>query len=118
MLTNPKHCSNLHDSSFFHISLSLRENFSFKKAFLVISEILRPFVITFTPDDRYSVGNRETLPHTIQIQLSKKLKYFSRFFTAFLKSTLNFEDLEKKDKPLSLCVSQIMDCKRCAYVIV
>ena len=33
-----------------------RENFSWKKSFLVISEILRPFVNTLTPDDKYSLG--------------------------------------------------------------
>ena len=35
------------------------------------------------------------------MQLSKKLKKCFGFLTAFLKSTFNFEHLEKKDKPHS-----------------
>ena len=43
----------------------------------------------------------------IQILLSQKQKTFSRFFCAFLKSTLNFEHFPKKDDPHRRCVSQI-----------
>ena len=32
------------------------------------------------------------------MQLAKKLKTFSQFFIAFLKSTLNFEHFERKKK--------------------
>ena len=32
----------------------------------------------------------------IRILLSRKLKTFSEFFSAFLKSTLNFENFQKK----------------------
>ena len=34
--------------------------------------------------------------HTIQIHLSQKQKIFSEFFSAFSKSTLNFEHFQKK----------------------
>ena len=34
--------------------------------------------------------------HTIQMHLSQKQKIFSEFFSAFLKSALNFEHFEKK----------------------
>ena len=37
----------------------------------------------------------------IQILLSHKEKTFSRFFSAFFKSTLNFEHSGKKDDPLA-----------------
>ena len=43
----------------------------------------------------------------IQIVLSHKQKTFSEFFSAFLKSTLNFEHSRKKDDPHSRCISQI-----------
>ena len=43
----------------------------------------------------------------IQILLSMKQKTFSEFFSAFLKSTLNFEHFQQKDAPLSRCISQI-----------
>ena len=51
-------------------SISLEE-FQWEKSILVISEILRPFVNTFTPDDKYSVGNRYNLPQPIQMELYK-----------------------------------------------
>ena len=43
----------------------------------------------------------------IQILLSQKKKTFSEIFSAFLKSTLNFEHFGKKDDPHSRCISQI-----------
>ena len=50
------------------------------------------------------------------MQLSKKLQMFYHFFTAFLKLTFNFEHLEKKDEPHSLCICEIIDGKKRAYV--
>ena len=92
---------------------SLWEYFSYKKSFLVISEILRPFFNLLTLDEKYSLGNRENLLQPIQIQLSKKRQIFSDFFTAFLKSTFDFEHFENKDDPHSLCTSGIIDWERC-----
>ena len=43
----------------------------------------------------------------IQILLSQKQNTFSQFFSAFSKSTLNFEHSRKKDDPPSRCISQI-----------
>ena len=43
----------------------------------------------------------------IQILLSQKQKTFSELFSAFFKSTLNFEHFLKKDEPHSRCISQI-----------
>ena len=34
--------------------------------------------------------------HTIQMHLSEKQKIFSKFFSAFFKSALNFEHFQKK----------------------
>ena len=39
------------------------------------------------------------------MQFSKKLKGFPQFFPAFSKSTLNFEDFQKKDDAHSLFIS-------------
>ena len=50
-----------------------------------------------TADDKYSLLNRHNLTQNIPTQLSQKQKAFSEFFLAFLKSTLNFEHLQKKD---------------------
>ena len=57
------------------------------------------FVNTLTADDKYSLLNRDNLTQQIQTQLSQKQKSFSQFFLTFSKSTLDFEDFEKRDGP-------------------
>ena len=74
---------------------------------LVLCKIFRLFVNTLTDDDKYSLLYRDKLTQPIQVLLPQKQKTFSRFFSAFLKSTLNFEHSGKKDHPHSRCVSQI-----------
>ena len=49
---------------------------------------------------------------TIQMHLSQKPKIFSEFFSPFFESALNFENLQKKDDPHSLCISEITDHER------
>ena len=66
---------------------------------LVLCKILRLFVNTLTADDKYSRLNRNNLTQRIQILLSQKQKTFSQFFAPFLKSTLNFEQFQKKRQP-------------------
>ena len=92
---------------------SLLKYFSSKKSFLVISEILEPFLNLLTLHDKYSLGNRENLRQTIQMQLSKKRQIFSRFFTAFLKCRFDFEHFEKKGDPHNLRISEIIDWETC-----
>ena len=74
---------------------------------LVLCKFLRLLVKTLTDDEKYSLLYRENLTQPIQLLLSQKRKTFSRFFSAFLKSTLNFANFQKKDDPLSRCSSQI-----------
>ena len=74
---------------------------------LVLRKILRLFIYTLTDDDKYCLLYRDKLTQAIQILLSQKQKTFSQFFSAFLKSTLNFEHSRKKDDPHSRCISQI-----------
>ena len=45
------------------------------------------------------------------MHISPKLKTFSGFFIAFLKSTLNLEYLERKDQSHSLSITEISNCK-------
>ena len=59
------------------------------------------FVNTLTGDDKYSLLNRENLAQPIRTQLSQKEKAFTELFLPFPKSTLNFEQFEKKDEPHS-----------------
>ena len=96
---------------FYYLCSSLWENFSCKKSFLVIFEILRPFVNAWTPDEKCFPGNRENLRKTIQMKLSDKLKNFSELFTALLKCQFNQQHFEKKYESHSLCVSEIIDCE-------
>ena len=56
------------------------------------------FVNTLTADDMYSLLNRDNLTQPIRTELFQKQKFFSQFFLAFLKSTLIFEHLQKKDE--------------------
>ena len=65
------------------------------------------FINTLTADDQYSLRNRDNLTQPIRTQLFQKQKDFSRFFLAFLKSTLNFEHLQKKGDLHSRFISEI-----------
>ena len=42
-------------------------------------------------DGKYSLLNRDNLRQPIQMQVSRKQETFSELFSAFLKSSLNFE---------------------------
>ena len=57
------------------------------------------FVNTLTADDKYFLLNRDNLTTPIRMQLSQKQTAFSQFFLTFSKSTLDFEDFEKRDDP-------------------
>ena len=71
--------------------------------------MLRLFANKLTPDDKYSLLNRDKVKEPIQILLSEKQKSFSEFFSSFLKSTLNFQHFRKKDHTHSRCISEITD---------
>ena len=74
---------------------------------LVLCKFLRLLVKTLIDDEKYSLLYRENLTQQIQILISQKRKTFSRLFSAFLKSTLKFEHLQKKEHPHSRFLSQI-----------
>ena len=74
---------------------------------LVLCKFLRLLVKTLTDDQKYSLLYRENLTQPIQILLSQKRKTFSEFLSAFLESTLNFSQFQKKDDSHSRCISQI-----------
>ena len=63
---------------------------------LVLCKILGLFVNTLTDKDKYCFLYRDNLRQPIQILLYEKQNNFSEFFSAFLKSTLNFVDFQKK----------------------
>ena len=72
-----------------------------KKSVLVTCKISRLFPNTLSSDGKYSLLNKDNLTQPIQMQVSRKQKTFSEFFSAFLKSSLNFEYFLKKDDPHS-----------------
>ena len=50
------------------------------------------------------------------MQTTLQLKFCSRFFIAFLKSTLNLEYLEEKDQSQSLSITKINNCETGSYL--
>ena len=78
-----------------------------KNLLLVIGKILTLFVNTVTADVKNSLVNRDNLGQPIQIQFPEQQKNFSQFFSAVLRSRLNFEHFQKKDDPHSSCICDI-----------
>ena len=66
-------------------------------------------VNTLTPHDKYSLHNRDNLKQPIKTLLSQKQNTFSQFFSASLKSPLNFENFQKNDGRKSRCISEVTD---------
>ena len=75
--------------------------------------MLRLFLNRLTAVEKSSLPNRKYLTQPIQVQLSPKQKTFPRFYSAFSKSKLNFEDFPKKDDPHSLFISDSTTCEKC-----
>ena len=87
--------------------------FNYKKSLLVICKILRLFFNTLSVVDTYSLPNTDNLTQPIQMQLSQKQKTFAEFFSAFSRSTLNFEHFQKKDDPHRVFISEATACEKC-----
>ena len=62
--------------------------------------------------DKCSLPNTDNLMQPIHMQLSQKLKTFSRFFSAFSKASLNFEHFQKKDDAHSLFICGPPACEK------
>ena len=85
---------------------------NWKKSALVRSKILGLFVNTLTAEYMYSGRNMQTFRQQVQTPLSLKQKSLSGFFIAFLKSTWNGEQFQKKGESSSLSISEIIDSKK------
>ena len=96
----------------YHIYWSMRRQFSCKKSLLWIWKSLRLFVNTISAVDKCSLPNTDNLMQPILMQLSQKLKTFSRFFNIFSKSRLSFEYFQKKDDAHSLFISEASACEK------
>ena len=84
----------------YHIHWFLWRQLTFKKPVLVICKILRLFPKTLSVDGKYSLLNRDNFTQPIQMQVFRKQKAFSQFFSPFLKPNLNFEHFQKKKMSL------------------
>ena len=93
----------------YHIYWSMWMQLSCRKSVLVTRNISRLFPNTLIADGKYSLVNRDNLTQSTQMHLSRKQKTFSEFFSAFLKSILNFKHFLKKDKPHSWWIPEITD---------
>ena len=93
----------------YHIYWSIWRLLTYKRSLLLICKILRLFSNRLSADGKYSLLNTDNLMHPIQMKVSQKQKTFCDFFSAFLKSSLNFEHFLKKDDPHSWCISEITD---------
>ena len=96
----------------YHIYWSLWRQLTFKKFLLVICKISRLFPNTLSADGKYSLFNRDNLTEPIQMQLSRKQKTFSEFFSSFLKSSLNYERFRKKDDSHSRGIFKITESEK------
>ena len=96
----------------YHIYWSLWKKFNWKKSILVLCKTLRLFVNTLIADDKSSLVNRDNFSQPIQMLLIQKQNTFSQFFSAFLKSKLNFEHFSQKDDPNTRCIFEITDSKK------
>ena len=72
-----------------------------KKSVLVRRKSLLLFVNTLTPDDKYTLLNRDNLAQPIRTSLSRKQIPFYQLLLAFSKFALNLEHFQKKDDPHS-----------------
>ena len=62
--------------------------------------------------DKCALPNRDNLMRAINMQLSEKIKTFSRFFNVFSKSRLSFEYFQKKDDAHGLYISEATACEK------
>ena len=96
----------------YHIYWLLWRQSTFKKSLLLICKISRLFLNTLSADGKYFLFNRDNLMQPIYLQLSEKQKTFSGFFSAFLKSSLNFEHFQTKDDSHSWGISKIRESEK------
>ena len=96
----------------YHIYWLLWRQLTLKKSLLVTCKISRLFPNTLSADGKYSLLNRDNLSQPIQMQLSRKGKTSSKFFCAFLNSSLNFVHFQTKDCSHSWGISKTTESEK------
>ena len=79
---------------------------------LVVCKISKLFPNTLSADGKYSLLNWENLKQPIPMQLSQKEETLAEFFSQFLKSSINFENFQKKDDSHRQDSSEITDSEK------
>ena len=90
----------------------MAREWSWKKISLLTCQILGLFAYILAGNDKYPFLNRENLTITIEIHISHKQQPFSQFFSAFLKSRLNSEHVEKKMTVIDFVFPKLRTPKR------
>ena len=106
MVNLPKHCRNLHHSTFIIFIDHCQVNWVCKCLSYCMPN-LRTACYHMAADETYPVLNRDILTIPIQIKLSQKHKIFRHYFTGFLKSRKNFEHFDQKDDAHRFCNFEI-----------
>ena len=96
----------------YHIYWSVRRQLSYKKSLLVICKMSRLFPNTLSARSKYYLLDRDSFTQRIQMLLCEKQNKFSRFFSAFFKSSLNLEHFQRKDDTHIWCISEITDSQK------
>ena len=85
---------------------------------LVTCEILRLFLNTLTPDDKYSRRYMQIFWQQLQTTSYQKRKNLCGLFMAFLKCAWNLEHSQKKEEYPSLITTDIIASERDVYLSV
>ena len=113
VLTSPKNSWNMQKRTFILFILHSEPNCFRNSLFSIRSEILGLLENTLIRNYEYSRSNRGDLLLPIQIKLSKKPETFCDLFLHlwYLHQISNV--LKKK---WSSCISEVIDCERCAFL--
>ena len=82
-----------------------------QKSLLDTWKFFRPFLNTLTAYDKYSLISKDKWMETIQMHLSQKQNIFSRFFSAFFQSALNFKNFQKKTTLIAYVFPKLLTTK-------
>ena len=95
-LTGSKHCWSQQGITIFNFFHESEINWVEKKSALVTSEIIRLFVNTLTPDEKYSHRYMQTFWQQVQTPLSQKERDFFKIFYWISEICMKFRTFRKK----------------------
>ena len=102
------------EKNFYPTFSSFWAKLSYKRLFLIRSEILGLFDNTLTANYEYSRIKRENLPLPNYTKLSKKPSIFLRHCFCIFRIRIKFPMFWKKSQPHSSSISEVIDHDRCA----